>query len=79
MLCLHIKSNKRYNLSTRNVENIISFLQGRHFVTSCLFSCTPSSFWRGVYSKRKESAPQNGANSVLLEKTPFSEGKQKQF
>ena len=41
-------------------------------VPSCLLSCTLSecSFGKGVYSKRKEFAPEE-ANSFLLEKTFF--------
>ena len=41
--------------------------------TSCLLFWTPSTFLKGVYSKRKEFALK-GANSFLLEKTPFQNG-----
>ena len=32
------------------------------------------SFWKWVFSKRNEFAPILGANSFLLEKTPFQKG-----
>ena len=39
------------------------------FVTSCLLSCTPTSFWKVVYSKRR-------SESFLFGIDPFSEGRQ---
>ena len=42
-------------------------------VTSCLLSCTPTTDWKGVYSKRKEFAPV-GANYFLFRVDPFSVG-----
>ena len=53
-----------------------------NFIFFCLLSCTPSPFWKGVYSKRKEFAPLwvklfpfwVDPFSFLIERTPFRKG-----
>ena len=40
------------------------------FMTSCLLSCTPVSFWKGFHYKRKEFAPSRNL-FFLLKWTPF--------
>ena len=45
------------------------------FENSCLLPCTPSPFTKGVYSKRKESAPI-GSRFFIFIVDPFSEGRQ---
>ena len=63
------------------------------FVNSYLLSCTPHPFWKGVYSKRKEFAPNKiyfkrknflkifpfrvGVNSFLFESRPLFSREQK--
>ena len=45
-------------------------------MTSSLLSCTPSPFFKGVYSKKKEFAPCR-SKFFPSEVVPFSEGRQK--
>ena len=42
------------------------------FLTSCLFSCAIIPFWKGSTLKGKNLLPW-GANSSLLEQTPFKQ------
>ena len=69
-----------------STKNLIIFLISQHtlpyiegtrettFGTSCLPSCALSYFWKGVYCKRKEFAPQGEQISFLLKGTPFQTG-----
>ena len=49
------------------------FTSGTTFVHLCLLSCTVSPFWKGVYTERKEFAP-NGSKFFPLRVDLFSEG-----
>ena len=46
------------------------------FVTSCLRNCTPVSFWKGIYSKRKDIALL-GSKFSPFRVDSFSEGRKK--
>ena len=52
-VCLH-------NLVGLNTLGRFSVMLSREtiVVTSCLLSCNPGPFWKGVYSRRKEFAPK---------------------
>ena len=52
--------------------------KGTKFMTFCLLSCTPSPFWKGDYSKRKEFAPRR-SKFFPFRIDPFSEGRQNNF
>ena len=46
------------------------------FVTSCLYNCTPISFWNGIYSERKDIALL-GNKFFPFRVDSFSEGRKK--
>ena len=48
------------------------------FVLYFWHSCSPRSFWKGVYSKTKEFAP-SGSKFFRFREDPFSEGRPKRF
>ena len=56
--------------------HIPPFYQGRSFRDSCLFKYTPSPFWKWVYFKRKEFAP-DGSTLFPFRVDPVSEGSKK--
>ena len=70
-----LKESPHWNYSDQILEMTSGFssiyTSERTFGTSCLLSCTPRPFWKGVFSKRKEFSPI-GVDS-------FSEGRQTHF
>ena len=52
--------------------------KGDNFVISCLLSCKASSFWKEIYSKRKEFGSL-GSKFFPFRVDPFSEGNQNNF
>ena len=59
-----------WRLDTLGIFSAI-FTRETTFVTSCLLSYAPNSFWKGIYSKRKEFA-STGSKFFPFRVDPFS-------